>query len=53
MVNSEKILEEWEITFEAPSDWSDERKAAHAASFKSEKERRRTLAKDSKKLNLV
>lgn len=28
---AEKIPEEWEIPFEAPTEWSDEQKAAHAA----------------------
>ena len=36
---AEKIPEEWEIPFEAPSEWSDEQKTAHAAFMELKKKR--------------
>jgi len=40
---AEKILEEWEIPAEAPSDWSDEQKSAHAAFMELKRKRQKEI----------
>lgn len=39
------IPEEWEVPFEAPSDWTAEQKAAHAAFMKLKRERQAAIDK--------
>ena len=41
----ESIAEEWEVPFEAPSDWTAEQKAAHAAFMKLKRERQAAIDK--------
>lgn len=45
MKHNISIPEEWEVPFEAPSDWTAEQKAAHAAFMKLKRERQAAIDK--------